>query len=308
MKVFPAFSFLVLLLSVSCSAQSAPADLTTQIEHQIRAEYRIPEEVPVKIGPLTPSGEWAGHDAFTVTIGEGERKHDYPFLLSKDHKAIFRVLKTDLSSDPYADIVKKMELQGRPTRGAKSSKVTLVVYDDLQCPYCTMMHQTLFPEILKEYGDRVTFIYKDFPIPGHQWAMHAAVDANCLAAQNTDAFWNFVDQVHGNQQQINSQKTLDLRFAELDRMAKQLGTDHKLDPANLQACIKAQNDQAVAASVSGGQALGIDATPTLFVNGEEIPGGVVPLSRVRAALDRALKANGMPVPQQSAAAPAGPGN
>jgi protein-disulfide isomerase len=303
-KVFPALSFLLILFSVSCSAQSAPADLPTQIERQIRAEYRIPEEVPVKIGPLAPSPEWAGHDAFTVTIGEGERKHDYPFLLSKDHKAIFRVQKTDLSSDPYADIVKKMDLQGRPTRGAKSSKVTLVVYDDLQCPYCTMMHQTLFPEILKDYGDRVTFIYKDFPLPMHQWAVHAAVDANCLAAQNNDAFWSFVDEVHNKQRDINAEKTLELRFAALDHMATQLGTDHKLDSANLQACIKAQNDQAVKASVSSGEALGIDATPTLFVNGEELPGGVVPLSRVRAALDRALKANGMPVPQQSAAAPA----
>ena len=308
MKVFPSLFFLALLICISCAAQSAPTDLSTQIERQIRAEYRIPQEVPVKIGPFSTSAEFPNYDSFTATIGEGARKQDFPFLVSKDRKSIIRMLKFDLSKDPYADIMKKIDLSGRPTRGAKSSKVVLVVYDDLQCPYCTMMHQSLFPEILKEYGDRVTFIYKDFPLPNHAWAIHAAVDANCLAAQNGDAFWGFVDSVHGSQREINGEKTLDQRFAALDRIAVQQGTDHKLDSANLQACIKAQNDQAIKTSMSGAESIGVEATPTLFVNGEEIAGGAVPLSRVRAALDRALKANGMPVPQQSAAAPTSPNN
>ena len=39
----------------------------------------------------------------------------------------------------------------------------VVNFDDFQCPFCSRMHQTLFPELLKEYGDRVAFIYKDFP-------------------------------------------------------------------------------------------------------------------------------------------------
>ncbi len=284
-----------MLFSINCAGQTAPPDLNTQIERQIRVEYNIPSEIPVKVGPLSPSSEWPDHESFIVTIGTGERKRDFPFLLSKDRKSIVRMLKVDLSQDPYADLVKKMELQGRPTRGAKSSKVTVVVYDDLQCPYCTMFHQSLFP-ILKEYGDRVTFIYKDFPLPSHNWAMHAAVDANCLAAQNTEAFWGFVDHIHANQGEINGEKSLDDRFAALDRVAMQQGADHKVDSANLQACIKAQDDQAVKASISGGESLGIDGTPTMFINGEIFPSGVVPVSRVRAALDRALKANGMAVP------------
>jgi protein-disulfide isomerase len=165
----------------------------------------------------------------------------------------------------------------------------LVVYDDLQCPFCTMMHQTLFPELLKEYGDRVTFVYKDFPLPNHPWASHAAVDANCLAAQNEDAYWGFVDSVHASQREINGKATQELRLAELDRVAMQQGADHKVDTGSLQACVKTQNDAAVKASVREGEALGVDSTPTLFINGEEMSGGVAPLPRLRAALDRALK-------------------
>ena len=312
MKVF---SRLVILLSLvllsviglNCASQSKPTDIAAKIERQLRATYKLPAEVPVVIGPLSPSPEWPGFDAFTVTIGEGERKQDFPFLLAKDQKSIVRVNRIELSADPYADIMKKIDVRGRPVRGAKQSKVVLVAYDDLQCPYCTMMHQILFPELLKEYGDRVTFVYKDFPLPNHAWANHAAVDANCLAAQNQDAYWNFVDSVHASQQEINGKPTPELRLAELDRIAMQQGTDHKLDAASLQACVKTQNDSAIKASVHEGESIGVDSTPTLFINGEEMSGGVAPLPRLRAALDRALKNTGT-VAAQAPANQASPKN
>lgn len=291
---------LLSLIGLNCTSQTKPTDITAKIERQLRATYKLPPEVPVVIGPLAPSPEWPGFDAFTVTIGEGERKQDFPFLLAKDQKSIVRVNRIELSADPYGDVMKKIDVSGRPVRGAKQSKVVLVAYDDLQCPYCTMMHQILFPELLKEYGDRVTFVYKDFPLSIHAWANHAAVDANCLAAQNQDAYWNFVDSVHASQQEINGKGTQELRLAELDRIAMQQGTDHKLDAASLQACVKTQNDTAVKASVHEGEELGVDSTPTLFINGQEMSGGVAPLPRLRAALDRALKDAGQVAAQPPA--------
>jgi len=303
-----AFSRLLILLSLvllsviglNCASQSKPTDIAAKIERQLRATYKLPAEVPVVVGPLAASPEWPGFQTFTLTVGEGERKQEFPFLLSKDQKSIVRVNRIDLSDDPYGDVMKKIDVRGRPVRGAKQSKVVLVAYDDLQCPFCTMMHQILFPELLKEYGDRVTFVYKDFPIPSHPWAIHAAVDANCLAAQNPDAYWNFVDSVHASQQEINGKGTKELRLAELDRMAMQQGTDHKLDSASLQGFMKAQNDTAIKASVREGESLGVDSTPTLFINVQEMSGGVAPLPRLRAALDKALKDAGTVAAQQPA--------
>jgi protein-disulfide isomerase len=306
-KAFSLFFFALLLIGTSCAAQSATPDLNTEIDRQIRTTYHLSPELPVKIGPFSPSKEWPAYDAFTLTIGNPNDKQTFEFLISKDRKSMLKLTTFDLSADPYAEVMKKVDLHGRPTRGIKSSKVTLVVFDDLQCPYCTMMHQTLFPQLLKEYGDRVTFIYKDFPLPNHSWAVHAAVDANCLAAQNQDAYWNFVDTVHASQREIGSAQTMELRFEALDKIATQQGTSHQLDAANLQACVKAQNDAAVKASVTEGEAVGVDATPTLFVNGEEIEGGAVPLPRLRAALDRALKTAGIdPPPPPVAAQPPAP--
>jgi protein-disulfide isomerase len=298
---------LLSIVGLNCASQSKPTDIAAKIERQLRATYKLPAEVPIAIGALSPSPEWPGFQAFTVTVGEGERKQEFPFLLSKDQKSIIRVNRIDISDDPYADVMKKIDVRGRPVRGAKQSKVVVVAYDDLQCPFCTMMHQILFPELLKEYGDRVTFVYKDFPIPSHPWANHAAVDANCLAAQNGDAYWNFVDSVHASQQVINGKGTQELRLAELDKMAMQQGTDHNLDAASLQICVKNQNDAAVKASVHEGEELGVDSTPTLFINGQEMSGGVAPLPRLRAALDKALKDAGQ-VPGQSQASQSSPKN
>src|SRR5579863_6039824 len=282
-------SILVLLLvCLGCSAQLAPvpSDLTQKIERQVRVTYSIPASVKITVGPLRPS-DFANYDALTITMEGGEKKQTYEFLLSKDGKTLARMTKLDLSKDPYAEAMKKIDLNGRPTRGNKDAKVVVVNFDDFECPYCSRMHQTLFPELLKEYGDRVEFVYKDYPLTEiHPWATHAAVDANCLAAQSNDAYWDFADHIHANQREVNSEKGSSAQFAALDRLTTAQGQKHNLDQTKLQACIKAQNQDTLKASISEAEAVGVSATPTLFVNGQEMD-GAVGIGEMRAALDLA---------------------
>jgi protein-disulfide isomerase len=198
----------------------------------------------------------------------------------------------------------KIDVSGRPTRGAKASKVVVVNFDDFECPFCSRMHQTLFPTIFKEYGDRVTFIYKDYPLVEiHPWATHAAVDANCLVAQNNDAYWDFADYIHANQHEVSNEKTPGARLEALDKLALLQGQKHNLDVVKLQSCIKAQDESAVKASMKEAEGVGVEATPTLFVNGQKID-GAVPIGELRAALDSALKDANLPVPDRAAAVPA----
>ena len=291
---------LLLVVCLGCTAQSVSPDLAQKIERQVRAYYKVPAELKVLVGPASPSSDFPNYDSIVVTVDNGERKQDLNFLVSKDHSSLIRMNKFDLSKDPYADTMSKIDTTGRPTRGAKASKVVVVNFDDFQCPFCARMHQELFPEIFKEYGDRVTFIYKDFPMEMHPWAMHAAVDANCLAAQNSDAYWDFADYIHANQHEVSNEKTPGARLEALDRLTMLQGQKHNLDVVKLQSCVKAQDERAVKASVKAADAVGVDATPTLFVNGEKIDGAVPP-NEVRAALDRALKGANLPVPDHAAA-------
>src|SRR6202140_3865664 len=301
---------LLVLICMGCSAQSPPAqpsippsssDLTTLIERQVRAHYSVTPDVKVTLGPLR-SSEFPNYDALMVTFSSGTKKQEFDFLVSHDHKTLMRVTRMDLTNDPYAETMKKIDLTGRPARGNKDAKVKVVNYDDFECPFCSRMHATLFPGLFKEYGDRVLFIYKDYPLEEiHPWAVHAAVNANCLGAQNGDAYWDYADYLHGNQHAISGEKGRDGQNAELDKLATLQAQKHNLDVAKLQACVKAQDEKAVRASMHEGETVGVDATPTMFISGRKLD-GAVPADEVRLALAQALKDAGVAPPEHKPAA------
>ena len=296
---------ILLLICLGCVAQSTPPDVAHKVERQVRSFYSLPPEVVIKVGDITPSTEVPGYDAISVTLGASEGKpKELKFLISKDRNTMMRVTKFDLTKDPFAELMSKINTAGRPSRGALGAKVLVVNYDDFECPFCSRMHQTLFPEIFKEYGDRVTFVYKDYPLAEmHPWAIHAAVDANCLAGLNPDSYWDFADYIHANKREVDNEKTPGARLDAIDRMALLQGNRHNVDVVKLQACIRAQNEDAVKASMKEADDLGVNATPTLFINGQKID-GAVPLSELRAALDSALREAGQPVPVHLPSAPA----
>lgn len=297
-----------LLICLGCSAQ-APADLSRRIERQLRVKYSVPAEVKVAISAPRPS-EFPNYDTIKVTFSGQGRDQEYEFLLSKDQKKLIRMTTMDLSRDPYQDVMDKLDISGRPVRGNPNAKVKLINFDDLQCPYCSQTHRILFPDLLKEYGDRVAFIYKDFPLSEiHPWAIHAAIAANCLAAQNGDAYWEFADYVHSNQKLITSENGRENQFAALDRTAIAQAAKSHLDTPKLQTCLKdPKGEQAVQASVKQGEALDVSGTPTMFINGEMLD-GARPASEIRAALDSALKRAGVAPPSEplrpSATSPTG---
>ena len=285
---------LFLLICLGCSAQ-APSELNLKIEQHIRFTYKLPPSVKVSISAPHAS-DFPNYDALTVTFDDQGRKQNYDFLLSKDQKTLMRLTKMDLSADPYAEVMKKIDVKGRPVRGNPDAKVVVVNYDDFQCPYCSHAHQTLFPEIYKEYSDKVAFIYKDFPLAEiHPWAIHAAVDANCLAAENADAYWDFADYIHAHRDVVNSEKGLDKQFAALDNITVTEAGKFKVDSGKLQACVKAQDDRAVKASMKEGESLDVSGTPTMFINGQLVD-GARPAPEIRELLDAALKRAGVAAP------------
>lgn len=309
-QVFRRVFALIFVICLGCAAQSVPPEVASKIERQVRAYYQAPPQMQIQISAIKPS-EFPDYDAVTVTFFQGTSNKNVDFLLSKDRKTLVRFSKLDLSKDPYADTINKMDLKGRPTRGNPNAKVVAVNYDDFQCPYCSMLHRTLFPQILQEYGDRVLFVYKDFPLEEiHPWSRRASIDANCLFAQKNEAYWDFADYIHANQHEVSAEKTADAQFARVDQITMQQGEKEHLDSTKLQACVKAQNDDAVKLSAREASALGIESTPTLYVNGMKLD-GAAPVEQLRAIFDRALKEAGVAPPVRAITpstptAPAGP--
>jgi protein-disulfide isomerase len=296
-------SALLLLFCAGCSAQSAapskPEDLNERIQHEIRAYYELPANVTISIGQRTPS-EFPNYDTLPITLSHSDKNQKLDFLVSKDGKTLVRLSKIDLTKDPYAETMKKIDVAGRPIRGNPDAKVTIVNYDDFECPFCARMHTTLMSEILQQYGDKVKIIYKDYPLPMHPWAQHAANDANCLAKESGPGYWQFADYVHANQHAISgAQRDVQASFNELDRLTLDFGKKNGADAARLQACIKNQPDAALKKSMAEAESVGVNATPTMFVNGERLE-GAVDIDEVRAALNQQLLAAGVQPPPATA--------
>jgi protein-disulfide isomerase len=297
--------WLVVLFCLGCSAQSLSPEANQRIERQVRAHFKVPDAVTVTVGTPKPS-EFSGYDTLPITFDGAGQKSTHEFLLSKDGKKLLRLTNIDISPEAYAktlqqntetlreqaELMKKINVAGRPWRGAASPKVTIIVYDDFQCPYCAVMYKTLFADSMKEYSDRVRIVFKDFPLfEIHPWAKRAAIDSNCLAEQSNDAFWDFSDYVHANQREISGPKRdANASFSRLDNAALDAGKKHQLDGAILQSCLKSQPDSLLNASVKEGGSLGVSSTPTLFINGETISGALTEpelRSEIQAALRNA---------------------
>jgi len=309
------FNFLACLLLVclaaGCKAQSNPAgpldaNLTRRVEVMVRSQYNLPLDYAVAVGTPQP-GNIAGYNKLPITISHGGKSQVVDFLLSTDNAKLARLETFNLAGDPAFNI----DTGGRPARGNPDAKVTIINFDDLECPFCARMHAELFPSTFNRYQNLVRVVYKDFPlIQIHPWAMHAAVDADCLAAQNGTVYWNYVDYLHAHSDEITGQSpNLKRSIDELDTLARNEGTMGKLDAKQLDACIAKQDETNVRKSLAEADALGIEGAPQLFVNGERID-GAKPEEQVWAVIDRALQAAGEtppPLPAPMAPAPVAPG-
>jgi protein-disulfide isomerase len=151
----------------------------------------------------------------------------------------------------------KIAAVGAPSFGPENAKVTIVEFSDFQCPFCTraagVVHQ-----IREKYGDKVRFVFRQFPLPMHGDA-HLAAQA-ALAAHQQGKFWEFHDLLFANQRALTRPSLVDY--------AKKVN----LDVPRLE---KALDDQSLKASVDAdvklGEEVNVSGTPTVFINGKRVP-------------------------------------
>ena len=142
-------------------------------------------------------------------------------------------------------------------------------------------NRLLGPQFGSQFRCSAEAVYKDFPIEGHPWATRAAVDADCLASLNSSAYWAYVDYVHKNRVEINGpQMDLGKSFQALDNIASKIGDQSQVVEPELAMCLKQQDQSVVNSSLKLGRALGLEATPQVFVDGERLPAGARPTSEL----------------------------
>jgi protein-disulfide isomerase len=171
-----------------------------------------------------------------------------------------------------------------PTRGSSNARVTLLEYADYECPYCQQI-QPAVEKLEKEYKGRLAFAYKDFPLPMHPDAEKAAEAARCAGRQGK--YWEYHDE-------LTSTKQLDI--AALKNHAQVL----KLDTTSFNKCLdNGEAAEGVRAQAAEAQTLGVQGTPTFFVNGRVVSGNVS-YDIIRAVIEEELSATEAKSPAPSA--------
>lgn len=302
------------------SSQPSASEQDKRIIGVVRSRFGVPADYTIHVGERTKS-DFAGYDAVTVAFSHGEKSSSVNFLVSKDGKTLARLDTYDLTR-PASESV---STDGRPAVGSATAPVTIVNFDDLECPFCARMQEELFPATEARYKGLVRIVYRDYPLVEiHPWAMHAAIDSNCLGAQSEPGYWKLVASLHSHAHEINDamrpasaapapaeKPALEIpaAYRALDKATHEEGERQKINLKQLDACMAAQDDTLVRASMKAGDALGVDGTPALFINGLRVPAGAQPTDVFWPMIDRALEDAGVTPPPpapatQPAAAPA----
>ncbi|MBI4359140.1 MAG: DsbA family protein [Candidatus Nealsonbacteria bacterium] len=168
-------------------------------------------------------------------------------------------------------------IDGDPVLGSPSAKVTMIEFSDFQCPFCKMYSLDTFPKIKSQYVDagQVKIVFKNFPVPGHSYAVVAAEAGECAFEQNK--FWEYKEKLFENQANLDAEN--------LKRYAQDLG----LNAAKFNSCLDSKKYQSrVEGDARNGQEAGIRGTPSFVINGTLIP-GAYPFSDFEKIIEEKLK-------------------
>ena len=220
-----------------------------------------------------------------LEVSLGAQNQNVAFYISRDGHYLFRGEAVDVTVDPLKQVMGKIALDGQPERGPKDAKVTIVEYSDFQCPFCSRVYTTLESDVLKQYGDKVRFVFKNFPLTSiHPWAEDGAVASECAFRQGNDGFWKMYDGLFTKQSEITKDN--------LREKASDIAKAGGMDVVKFQECFDGkQTADAVKADTTEATALGVNSTPTFFVNGRRLAGAQTAES-FKQTIDRELGAGG----------------
>jgi protein-disulfide isomerase len=163
---------------------------------------------------------------------------------------------------------------GSPAKGAAGAPIEMIEFSDFQCPYCLRANPTV-EQVLRTYGDRIRFVYRHYPLPGHPNARPAAEASACAAEQGK--FWPFHDRLFANPTKLGD--------ADLKQAAAELG----LNTPQFNSCVDTHKFRAqVDADLKAGEEAGVNGTPAFFINGRSVS-GAQPFDVFKKVIDEELE-------------------
>lgn len=165
--------------------------------------------------------------------------------------------------------------EGFPSIGPKDAPIVIVEFSDFQCPYCKQFFDKTYKQLLAAYPEKIRFVFRHLPLTSiHPEAYPAAEASMCANEQNS--FWEFHDKVFENQDKLGRELYL------------QIASDLNLDMPAFEDCIITGKFKAFVQQDSDYAVnLGIQSTPTFFINGLALV-GAQPIETFKQVIDMEL--------------------
>jgi protein-disulfide isomerase len=240
------------------------ADPHAEIVQHVREQFKIPEAVSLAAGPFHNSA-FPNFLATTVTVDNGNKKQTTDFYITKDNRTLVLGNIFNLGVDLRREALRTIVTTNQPTQGPARAPVTIVEYADLECPMCGKLHAFLEKELIPKYGDQVRVIFKEFPLPMHDWALPAAIANECVYQMKPEVFPTYRSLIFQNQSGTNIANVRDTLLGYADQVG--------VDRVRLAGCLDSKASlPRVEDGTREGKRLQIQSTPTCFINGRMLVG------------------------------------
>jgi len=222
-----------------------------------------------KVGEIRPS-EVPGLAEVSIVITNPQGSNPNRLLVSSDGRHAITGEILPFGAKPFDEVRAKLEkgVNGA-AKGPEKSAVTIVEFSDMQCPHCAKAATTIDQLLAQE--PEAHFIFQNFPLPMHNWAEKAAGYVDCVGRASvgqpaSDAVWKFIQKTFDEQANITE--------ANADEKLKAIATASGANADEIAACaVKPDTKARIETSLALGKSVGVNATPTLFINGRNVPGG-----------------------------------
>jgi protein-disulfide isomerase len=260
-------SLAALPIFAQTAAPKAAIDKTALEAYLRHAELWIPQ-VSVTIDDPQPSAYLPGFSELAVHLSYQGQNKDEHYYISQNGKSIVKGEVYDLTKSPFQPAIDHIKLDSQPSYGKSGAPVTIVVYGDFECPVCKVEADVMRKNLVQTFPDKVRVYFKDFPLESiHPWARAASNAGRCIYKQDPQAFWKFHDWIYENQDGV----TPDTLNSKVMTWAGTSG----IDAIQLGRCVDGKvADKEVAQNMAEARSLGLDATPTLYINGRKFVGAL----------------------------------
>lgn len=247
-----------------------------EIVRCVREAARLSATAQITIGPFatTPFPDFLKS---IVTVRDGSKVQNGEMYVTRDHRTGILGLVLPFRRDFVRQLI---DTRNQPSVGPANARVTIVEYADLECPTCAYFQKFLESEFLPRYGSKVRIIFKEFLITSHAWSGTAAIANECAYMQDPSKFLNYRTLIFAHQETMSATNVRERLLS--------LGDQAGLNPVSLSSCLDAKTSLGrIEACRKEAETLGVNRTPTFFVNGRIVI-GVPPATAFYAIIDEAL--------------------